>query len=164
MTATERDNPVVAAGTFEFVLTEKEALISFERAKKLFSAWNDEAALVEINENPAFQRRPIHQEQGGDLEGFLREPDFTNVRERYSYSDVARSPRLFDGVAVLWKGQASNVREGEGGPSFDFLVGYHEKKNLDGIVAVTFRGSVRVTPGTPLEYWGGCDRRRRASA
>ncbi len=154
LTATERDNPVVAAGTFEFVLTEKEALISFERAKKLFSAWNDEAALVEINRILLSNAAPSIKNKAETLKGFLREPDFTNVRERYSYSDVARSPRLFDGVAVLWKGQASNVREGEGGPSFDFLVGYHEKKNLDGIVAVTFRGSVRVTPGTPLEILG----------
>ncbi|NJL26061.1 MAG: hypothetical protein HC902_13440 [Calothrix sp. SM1_5_4] len=88
------------------------------------------------------------------MKGFVREPDFTNVKERYSYSDVARSPGLFAGVAVIWKGQASNVRESGGGIQFDFLVGYQDKKNLEGIAAVLFPFSLRVPAGVPLEILG----------
>jgi len=154
LTSTERDNPVMAAGSFEFLLTEKEAVSSFERAKRLFSAWNDEAALVEINRILLSNAASSIKNKAETLRGFIREPDFTNVKERYSYSDVIRSPNLFEGVAVLWKGQASNLREGEGGPAFDFLVGYHEKKTLDGIVPVSFQIPVRVSPGAPLEILG----------
>lgn len=154
LTEVERENPVAAAGGFEYVLTEREALSSFERAKKLFAAWNDEAALVEINRILLSNAAPSIKSKAETLKGFVREPDFTNIREKYTYSDVARSPRLFDGVAVLWKGQAGNVRDSGTGLQLDLLVGYQDKKNLEGIVAVTFAFPLRVAAGVPLEILG----------
>jgi len=76
------------------------------------------------------------------------------VRQFYSYSEVARSPRLFEGAAVIWKGQASNVRAVDGGLQLDFLVGYHERKALEGVVNVSFSFPLRVSPGAPLEILG----------
>ncbi len=154
LTEAERENPVSAAGGFEYVLTEKEAVNSFERAKKFFASWNDEAALVEINRILLSNAAPSIKSKAETLKGFVREPDFTNIREKYSYSDVARSPRLFDGVAVLWKGQAGNIRDSGSALHLDLLVGYQDKKNLEGIVAVSFPFTLRVTAGVPLEILG----------
>jgi tetratricopeptide (TPR) repeat protein len=154
LTEGERENPVSVAGAFEYVLTEEEALSVFERAKKLFSAWNDEAALVEINRLLLSNAAPSIKSKAETLKGFVREPDFTNIRERYSYADVARSPRMFEGVAVLWKGQAGNVRESGTGVELDLLVGYQDKKNLEGLVAVSFPFSLRISAGVPLEILG----------
>lgn len=154
LTEGEKKNPVSTAGGFEYVLTEKEAIASFEKAKKLYTSWNDEAALVELNRILLSNAAPPLKTKAETLKGFIREPDFTNVRERYSYTDVARSPRLFDGVAVIWKGQASNVRESVNGIRFDLLVGYQDKKNLEGIANVDFPFLLRVPPGVPLEILG----------
>lgn len=154
LTDEERKDPVVAAGSFEFVLTEREALASFEKAKRYFSSWDDEAALVEINRILLSNAAPSIKAKAESLKGFIREPDFTNVRQFFSYSEVARSPNLFEGVAVIWKGQASNVRTTDEGLQLDFLVGYHEKKTLEGVVAVSFSFPLRITPGSPLEILG----------
>lgn len=154
LTEGERKDPVVAAGGFEFVLTEREALAAFEEAKKSFAAWNDEAALVEINRILLSNAAPSIKVKAESLKGFIREPDFTNIKQAYSFSDVSRSPNLFDGVAVLWKGQASNLRASDGGLQLDFLVGYHERKNLEGVVSVSFSFPLRVSPGAPLEILG----------
>ena len=154
LSSEERKNPVASSGNFEYILTEKEAVTAFDRAKRQFAAWNDEAALVEINRILLSNAAPSIKNKAETLKGFARDPDFTNVKERFAYSEVARSPRLFDGVAILWKGTATNVREGESGPIFDFLVGYHEKKNLEGIATASFSFPLRITPGAPLEILG----------
>ncbi len=150
----ERENPVVAAGGFEFVLTEGEARATFEKAKKLFSDWNDEAALVELNRILLSNAAPSIKSKAETLKGFIREPDFSNIKKKYTYGDVLRAPRLFDGVAILWKGQAGNVRESNSAVQFDLLVGYQDKKNLEGVVAVTFPYDLRVPAGAPIEVLG----------
>lgn len=150
----ERKTPVSASGEFQYVLTEREALASFERTKALFSAWNDEAALVEINRLLLSNAASSIKRKAEILKSFIRDPDFINVKERYSYSDVARSPMLFNEVAVIWKGQASNVREYGDGVQFDFLVGYQNKTNLEGIASVFFTFPLRLTVGVPLEILG----------
>lgn len=150
----ERENPVVAAGGFEYVLTEGEARAVFERAKKLFAAWNDEAALVELNRILLSNAAPSIKTKAETLKGFIREPDFTNIKKKYDYGEVLRSPRLFDGVAVLWKGQAGNVRESAVQVQFELLVGYQDKKNLEGVVSVTFPFALRVPAGAPIEVLG----------
>ncbi len=150
----ERKNPVSVSGEFEYVLTEKEALASFERVKDLFRAWNDEAALVEINRLQLSNASPAFKNKAQSLKAFLRDPDFSNVKEQYDFSMVSREPRLFDGVAVVWKGSAANIEAGESGTSFDFLVGYQERKRLEGIVTVRLGFAMRIEPGAPLEILG----------
>lgn len=150
----ERKNPVSAAGNFEYILTEKEAVSAFQRAKDLFATWNDEAALVEINRLLLSNAAASIKTKAETLKGFAQNPDFTNVKERYDYSQVLRDPRLFDGVAIVWKGSAANVRDENTHPVFDFLVGYQDKKKLEGIVSVDFDFPLKVASGMPFELLG----------
>lgn len=154
LTDQERENPVALAGGFEYVLTEKEAVASFEKAKDLFSTWHDEAALVEINRILLSNAAPSIKTKAETLKSFVRAPDFTSVKEAYSYGDVARDSRLFEGVAVIWKGSAANVREETQGVSFDFLAGYQSRTKLEGIVPAKASFPISITPGAPLEVLG----------
>jgi len=154
LTDQERKNPVTLEGGFEYVLTEKEAIASFERAKDLFRTWHDEAALVEINRILLSNAAPAIKNKAETLKSFVRIPDFTSVKDRYEYGEIARDPRIFDGVAVIWKGSAANIRDEEKGPSFDFLAGYQSKTKLEGIVPAHVSFPLTLPPGVPIELLG----------
>ena len=54
----------------------------------------------------------------------------------------------YDGCTVSWKGMAANVKPGAraksadaGAIAFDFLVGYQDKKKLEGIVPASIVGA-----------------------
>jgi len=140
--------------SFDFILTEKEAISTFEHAKGLFRTWHDEAALIEINRILLSNAAPSIKSKADTLKGFVRKPDFTTVKDKYEYSIVAREPRLFEGVAVIWKGAATNITDEDNGPTFDFLVGYHDKKRLEGIVTVKISFPMKIPSGIPIEILG----------
>jgi len=146
----ERATPVTSGGSFKYVLTEQEALKSFERAKTLFQAYRDNAALVEVNRLLGSNANPAIKQKAGSLKAFVGAPDFRTIKDAPAFADIARDAGLYDGCSVAWKGMAANVR-GEGAAiSFDFLVGYQEKKRLEGIIAATAAG-MQIPVDRPLE-------------
>jgi tetratricopeptide (TPR) repeat protein len=143
-------SPVTSGGSFRYVLTEKEALAGFERAKARFQEYRDNAALLEINRLLGSNASPALKDKARALKGFVGIPDFRTVRDAPPYAAAAAEPELYDGCAVVWKGMAANVA-GEGGMvRFDFLVGYHEKKRLEGIVPASATGAA-IPLDRPLE-------------
>jgi hypothetical protein len=83
-------------------------------------------------------------------------PDFRTIKDPPSFAEAQRDPALFDGCSVVWKGMAANVRPDVhvGGDSnavsFDFLVGYQDKKRLEGLVPARMIGA-EVPVDRPLE-------------
>ena len=71
--------------------------------------------------------------------------------DRFSYAEVNAFPLLYQDVAVLWKGLPANIESSAAGTSFDLLVGYHDKRKLDGIVAVRAPFELRLPPDRPVE-------------
>ena len=69
----------------------------------------------------------------------------------FTYADVNAFPRLYNDVAIVWKGLPANIDSSAGGTSFDLLVGYHDKRKLDGIVAVRAPFELRLPPDRPVE-------------
>jgi len=130
----EREAPVTTGGSFRYVLTEDQALAVFERAKAFFQEYRDNAALVEINRLTQSNASAALKQKAQSLKSFVGAPDFRTVRDAPSFADLAREAALYDGCSVVWKGMAANVREGAQGIDFDFLVGYQEKKRLEGII------------------------------
>jgi tetratricopeptide (TPR) repeat protein len=146
----EKASPVSAAGSFKYVLTEPQALSAFERAKAFFQEYRDNAAIVEINRLLGSNASPSVKQKAASLKAFVGAPDFRTVRDAPSFAELSRDPGLYDGCAVVWKGMAANVREGEASVAFDFLVGYEDKRRLEGIIpASAARGPVVVD--RPLE-------------
>ncbi|MBU0928537.1 MAG: hypothetical protein KKA67_12365 [Spirochaetes bacterium] len=151
LSSEESASPVGSAGGFDIVLTEKEALEAFDAAKRLFSDYRDEAALVELNRLLSSNATRQVKAKAEALARYVREPSFLSMPDRFTYADVSESPRLYEGVGVIWKGLPANVESSAGGASFDLLVGYHDKKRLEGIARVRVSFEARLAPDRPVE-------------
>ncbi|HOX17522.1 MAG TPA: tetratricopeptide repeat protein [Spirochaetales bacterium] len=149
-----RADPVTSGGSFRFVLTEREALDAFDRAKRLFAEYRDDAGLVELNRLSLSNASEALKAKAGELRTWARKPSFPTLRDRFSYADVARDGALYEGVGVAWTGMAANVAEGPSGTEFDFLVGYDEKRRLEGIVKVELSFEASVPVDRALEVLG----------
>ncbi len=168
----EREEPVVSGGSCRYILTDKEALACFDKAKAYFQEYRDNAALIEINRLLGSNASDSVKVKAATLKGFVSVPDFRTVRDAPSYADVMADPALYDGCSVIWRGRAANVAlvqqnggkganaptdKADGGASggaqysFDFLVGYEDKKRLDGIVPVTITGPININGDKPFE-------------
>lgn len=152
----ERHSPVNSSGEFELVLSESEAVAGFDRAKELFSQYRDEAALVEINRLLLSNASRQVKAKAEALALYVRPPSFLTMPDRFGWADVQPNPRLYEGVAVIWKGMPANVRvlSDESGYSFDLLVGYHDGRKLEGIVGVRVPFAVSIDPDKPIEILG----------
>ncbi len=151
LSAEEAAAPVGSDGEFDIVMTEREALEAFEKAKRLFSDYRDEAALVELNRLLVSNATRQVKAKATALAQYVREPSFLSMPDRYSYAEVAAFPRLYDGVGVVWKGLPANIASSGSSTSFDLLVGYHDRKRLEGIVPVKMAFESRLLPDRPIE-------------
>ncbi|MGD9938306.1 MAG: hypothetical protein AB7T74_00750 [Clostridia bacterium] len=151
LSQSEKDNPVGSEGGFEIILAEKDALSTFESAKRLFNEYRDEAALVEVNRLLLSNASRQLKAKAEALARYAREPSFTSMPDRFVFADVNAFPRLYNDVAVIWKGLPANIVNLETGTNFDLLVGYHDKRKLDGIVAVRAPFELRLPPDRPVE-------------
>jgi tetratricopeptide (TPR) repeat protein len=148
----ERTSPVETGGSYSYILTEKEALAGFERAKALFQAYRDNAALVILNRLILSNAAPTIREKARILRSFVSPPDFRTIKDVPAYKDVAREPALYDGCSVLWQGSAANITAAAGRTDFHFLVGYVNGQRLDGIVPVSLAADKGLVSGNlPFE-------------
>jgi tetratricopeptide (TPR) repeat protein len=151
----DRVSPVEVGGSYRYILTEKQALAAFEKAKALFEDYRDNAALVELNRLLLSNASAGIRDKARALKSFVRAPDFRTVRDVPDYQAVAKEAELYDGCAILWKGTAANIAESGGITSFHFLVGYVDRKRLEGIVPVTIAGEKTLVPtDAPFELLG----------
>jgi hypothetical protein len=146
----EAESPVVTGGSFRYILTEKQALEAFERAKDYFQGYRDNAALVEINRLLGSNASAGIKEKAKSLRAFVGKPDFRTIKDAPAYADAQRDPYLYDGCSIVWRGMAANVRSEGGAIAFDFLDGYQDKKRLEGIVPARISGA-EVPMDRPLE-------------
>lgn len=136
LSSSERANPVADAGSSRYILTEKQALESFDRAKDLFQRFRDNAARVEINRLVDSNASKAIKEKARTLQGYVQAPDWRTLDDIPTYDQVRADPHLYAGCGVIWRGRAANLSGKGANRAFDFLVGYDERKNLAGIVAV----------------------------
>lgn len=149
-----RAEPVTTGGAFRYVLTEREALEAFDRAKRLFADYRDDAALVELNRLALSNASEALKAKAAELRTWARKPTFPTLRDRFPYAEVARDGALYEGVGVSWSGMAANVATGPAGTAFDLLVGYDRKRRLEGIVKVELSFEAEVPVDRALEVLG----------
>ncbi|MDR1176720.1 MAG: tetratricopeptide repeat protein [Treponema sp.] len=150
----EKANPVETGGVYRYILTRDQVLDEYGRALSLFSEFRDEQARVRINRLLESNASDPVKNKVRILASFMEKPGFDSFRrgDNFSYSEVMKDPLLYRDCGVIWRGMATNVRAEEG--SFDFLVGYDKKTNLEGIVEVKFPGAVNVNSEEALELLG----------
>ncbi len=141
-------------GNFVYVLTEDEVIENLQRAKVLFDEYKDNQAQVVINRLKNSNASQDIKEKALLIESYLSVPTFLDFGTNYTYTEVASEPVLYRGCYVRWKGKISNLRITEESISFDFLVGYHDNRVVEGIAPVTFDFAVTVEPGQAVELIG----------
>ncbi len=139
---------------FPFVLKEGEVRHAFQKAKNELLDYRDNLAVVDINRILLSNAAPAVKERARMLKGFVTQPTFDSFRDPYAYAAVTKQPALYDGASVLWKGKVANLKVGKDSLTFDFLVGYDQEKQLEGIVAVTLPFAADLMDGSAVEVLG----------
>ncbi len=137
-----------------YQLSEGELKDSLAQAQNYFDNFEDNLAQVEINRILYSNAAEGVKQKARILEGYLKEPDFTNFQNNFSYQDLSQNPFLYNKVYVRWMGRVSNLQVGEEGMSFDFLVGYHTSEVVEGIVPTVTSFQTRITTALAVEVLG----------
>ncbi|AEJ19516.1 tetratricopeptide repeat protein [Gracilinema caldarium] len=151
---TERKTTVNTSGAFRYVLTQDQVLQSYERAKRFFAEFRDEAAKIEINRILESNASDTIKAKANLLLSYTVTPGFNTLKDTYSYLDVQKDPYLYRNVVVRWKGMAANVQLHDRSVMFDLLVGYDMKKVLQGIVPVVLPFAATINQNEPIEVLG----------
>jgi len=154
LTEQERAAPVGTEGSFKLILTGPQTISAFEQAKNLFNEFRDEAALIEINRLLFSNASSALKAKAEILKRHVRPPSFLTLPDRFDYKSVAEAPFLFNEVAVAWKGLPANTEYSETSLTFDLLVGYHQGRQLDGIVKVQVPFEFTILEAQALEILG----------
>ena len=147
-------NVVDLRGEYRYVLTKKQIERAFSSAKKYFGNFRDNLAQKEINLLLGSNASPEVKEQSRTIASYVVQPDFTTLRDPFSYQEVAADPFLYSQTYVAWKGKISNLFVGEDSITFDLLVGYETSEVLLGVVPVTLSFAVLLDQGDPVEILG----------
>jgi hypothetical protein len=146
---------LIETGTdFTFVFTEREIRQVFQKAKGYLLDYRDNLANIEINRILLSNAALPIQERARLLKGFITQPTFDTLRDSFPYAKVALQPALYDGCTVRWKGKIANLKTGKDAMSFDYLVGYDQERELEGIVPVSLPFAAQLENGIALEVLG----------
>lgn len=85
------------------------------------------------------------------LMSYMSRPSFTDFRDNIEYRQVEQEPWLYNNTHVRWKGRVTNLNIGTESITFDFLVGYHDERVLEGIVPVTLPFAAALEGAMPIE-------------
>jgi tetratricopeptide (TPR) repeat protein len=154
----EIEKPLQAGGVYGFILTEKQILASYERARKLFNEGKDNAAMIEINRITESNAAEGIKNKALIMSRYLKAPGFDTLKSggdvNIKYADAVKDPALYRGCYALWSGMAANIAEGQNETSFDLLIGYDGRRVVEGVVKVTLPFAASIDPERPLEILG----------
>ncbi len=148
-----RDRPANGAAEEEprYELSESEIEATFERMREYFLDERDNMANREINRILHSNAARGLKERARTLQGYLNVPSFADFRDGFTYEEVTADPWLYEGSYVRWRGRPSNVDIDDDRIAFDFLVGYDDGRELDGIVPAEFDFAVRIDSSYLIE-------------
>ncbi len=157
LTISDIETLAAGAGDVRYALSDREIRSIFDRAKRYFADFRDNLAIREINRLLLSNASPRVQEQARTILRFIPAPDFTTMRDGFTYAEVAADPPLYNGTYVLWRGRISNLEVGTDVIRFDLLVGYDTGKVLEGVAPVVLDFGVELSDGRPIEVLGRVD-------
>ena len=135
-------------------LTPREIERLFSDVGQYFNANRDNMVRRELNRIRLSNAAPSIKARAELLRDYLKTPDFSNVQDDFSYSEVNRDLPLYSDVYVRWKGRVANLVIGEDRIRFDLLVGYHTGQVVEGIVPVELNFAVVLANNNPIELIG----------
>jgi len=138
----------------DYVYTDKEIRKLFELIREYFDSYQDNLAMREINRLLLSNADNDTKEKVRLLSSYISIPDFSTLKTNFSYQDFLEAPKLYNNCYIHWKGRLSNLLITENIIQFDFLVGYDDKKILEGIIPVTMDFGERIDSDFPIEVLG----------
>lgn len=148
------DSSLAAA---RYPLTERQIQESFERTKRYLLQYRDNLATREVNRILLSNASAYVKEKARLLSTFTRVPDFTTVRDAFSFREVAVDPPLHEGCYVVWRGKVANLEIAAAALSFDLLVGYESQQQLQGVLRVRSAFAAELADGDAVEVLGRVD-------
>ena len=134
--------------------SESEIEQIFKRAKRHFADYRDNLSQVEINRLLVSNASLAVKEQARTIAHYIQEPDFTTIRDSFSYLEVVAELPLYSDCFVTWRGKVANIELGTENIIFDLLVGYEEGKIIIGVVSVSINFAALINQGDPVEVLG----------
>ena len=138
------------SGEFKFILTEKEIIETFDRAKQYFQEYKDNLALRELNRLFYSNSSNSVKEKAEVLKGYIKTPTFTTMKDSFTLTEVRLEPQLYNNCYVKWKGRASNIVITEDIIRFDFLVG-SDIKYIEGIIPAQMNFAAKLDHNNLIE-------------
>lgn len=138
-------------GEYRYILGSDEVRRSFSQVGEYFNERRDNLAIIEINRLLNSNASQTYKERGRMLMSYMSRPSFTDFRDNVEYRQVEQEPWLYNNVYVRWKGRVTNLDVGSERITFDFLVGYHDERVLEGIVPVTLPFAAALEGAMPIE-------------
>jgi hypothetical protein len=138
----------------EYHFTDFEIRRIFESIRKYFDNYQDNLAMREINKLMLSNVDNSTREKISLLTSYITVPGFDTLKTNYTYQDFISEPQLYINCYVHWRGMSSNLKITENEISFDFLVGYDDKKVLEGIIPVILNFGARIDSAFPIEVLG----------
>lgn len=141
-------------GSYRLILTEKEIRETYTKVISYFNDYRDNMARREINRLILSNASPEIKTQASLLGNYISQPSFVDFKDNFSIREVQQNPSIYEGCYVIWKGKISNLEIKTQEIVFDFLVGYHDQKVLEGIVSVVLPFAADLDTYFPIELLG----------
>jgi len=138
-------------GEYRYILGTDEVRRSFARVGDYFNERRDNRAIIEINRLLNSNASRTYKERARMLMSYMSRPSFTEFQDNTEYQQVEQEPWLYNNVHIRWKGRVTNLTIGSESITFDFLVGYHDERVLEGIVPVTLPFAAALEGAMPIE-------------
>ena len=135
-------------------LTEEEIRNSFNRMKDYYRNRDDNMTQREINRLKESNASVDVKDKASAFERLLTDNRSENIGTLFSYDEVSHDPFLYDKTVVVWRGAAANLYVTPTSLTFDLLVGYENRKFLEGTVPVFVDYGVKIIEGEPYEIEG----------
>ena len=155
----EKARPIDTSGTYRYTLSEKEVLAAYRNAQKYFQDSRDNLAQIEVNRILSSNAAHSIKQKARLLMDYFSTPGFDTVRDIPVYSDVRADIPLYLDCWTIWSGGATNVQSNGENTSFDLLVGYDDRIQLEGVVPIFCNFSIRIDSERPIEVLGKIQQR-----
>lgn len=119
---------------YNYLLSNREIISAFSRARDYLEKYEDNMARREINRLINSNASIGIKQKALALTKVIQRPELKDIIRTFSFEEVYSDPFLYDHCYIKWKGRLSNLKIGKKQIQFDFLVGYHDRKIVEGIV------------------------------
>ncbi len=155
----ERSRPIESGDSYRYVLSEKEVLSAYRNAQKYFQASRDNLAQMEVNRILSSNASHSIKQKARMLMDYFSVPGFDTIQDIPLYEEVKEDMLLYLDCWTVWSGIPTNIKTDGQNSSFDLLVGYGKRIQLEGIVPVFCDFSVSIDAERSIEVLGRIQQR-----